>query len=617
MAAKPVQSAPSFNAGATNPMLAHFHYAQAKQAQTAQQWQQVCVLAQACIAAARHDVKLRILALELLAEGLSRTNQTEQALKTLIDLDQLKTNDVVVLGNIGLMLTDLLRYEDAIVYLQRAVNLNPKYAIAYLNLGLALSKNGDNEQAKACYLKAIHIDPHFMQAKHNLGRIFSDEGRIDEAQQIFEEVLKSEPNNLKVQGNVIFMQHSRYPLDMKRIDILLQRFARTVEKNTVMTPKPNSSQLQPHTPLIVGFVSGDLREHPVGFFLESTLAQVNTNAELSDRLTLVAYNNRASQDEYTRRLQTEFDVWHDTENWTDDQLVAQISRDHVDILIDLSGHTDYHRLPVFAKKPAPLQLSWLGYFGSTGLSSIDYVLADPISVPVAEERWFSEKIWRLPHLRYCFSIPSGAPEVSLPPCLNSSVFVLGCYQISTKINDGVLKCWSDILQACPDARLRIQAIDFVRAELKDQFIERIKKANIDIQRVELISKMSRTEYLASYAEVDILLDTFPYPGGTTTAEALWMGVPTLTLAMPSMLGRQGEALMVNAGLPDWVANNEEEYVQKAIAWGNSDTQQRQDLAILRAHLREQVRPSPVFDAKQFAHDFVDAMYGMWQEKYRG
>ncbi len=615
MAVKPVQSAPNFNAGAANPMLAHFHYAQAKQAQIINQWQQVCVHAQACVVAARQDVKLRILAKELLAEGLSRTHQIEQALITLIELNQLKPNDPVVLSNIGLSLTSLHRYEEAISYLQQAVSLQPDYAIAHVNLGLAFSKHGENEQAKSCYFEAIRIDPQFMQPKHNLGRLFMDEGLVDEAQQVFEEVLQYEPNHLKVQGNVIFMQYSRYPLDLQLIKEMTQRFARVIEHGVVLAAQPKPSQLQRHAPLIVGFVSGDLREHPVGFFLESTLTQINANPELSRQLTLVAYSNRSSQDEYQRRLHAQFDVWRDIEGWSDDQFVEQINQDQIDILIDLSGNTDYHRLTAFAKKPAPLQISWLGYFGSTGLASIDYVLADSVSVPEGEERWFSEKIWRLPHLRYCFSTPNHAPDVSPLPSLTQTTMVMGCYQVSSKMNDGVLRCWSDVLKACPNVRLRIQSIDFVRAKLKDLFVERLIKANIDIGRVDLIGNMTRKDYLESYAEVDILLDTFPYPGGTTTAEALWMGVPTLTLALPSMLGRQGEALMMNAGLSNWIARSEEEYVQKAIAWGSVATEQRQELAALRAKLREQVRQSPVFEAKQFATDFVDALYGMWNEKY--
>jgi protein O-GlcNAc transferase len=183
-----------------------------------------------------------------------------------------------------------------------------------------------------------------------------------------------------------------------------------------------------------------------------------------------------------------------------------------------------------------------------------------------------------------------------------------------KINQGVLQCWSRILAACPDARLRIQSKELVNPAIKARFIERLNREGIEIQRVNLVDGTSREEYLASYSEVDILLDTFPFPGGTTTAEALWMGVPTLTLAIPGMLGRQGEALLVNAGLSDWVTYSEDEYVQKAIEWGNLHTSRYSELAQLRAGMREQVRQTPVFNEQQFAHDFVAALFAMWQKK---
>jgi protein O-GlcNAc transferase len=193
----------------------------------------------------------------------------------------------------------------------------------------------------------------------------------------------------------------------------------------------------------------------------------------------------------------------------------------------------------------------------------------------------------------------------------------GCYQNLVKINDQVLKHWATILNACPNARLRVQSRGFGNFETHRHLTERMSQTGLDVTRVEVLEGVDMEQYLASHAEVDILLDTFPFPGGTTTAQALWMGVPTLTLAKAGMLGRQGEALLVNAGLSDWVTHSVDEYVQKAIAWGNAGEQQRQALATLRATLREQVRMSPVFDAKQFACDFVDAMYGMWREKCEG
>lgn len=613
MVSKPVQSAPSFSTGLNGLMSAQLNFIKAKQAAAAGQWAQAGLLAQACVASAPPREKVYFLAKELLADTFVERNLTEQALAVFIELDHLKPNDAVLINNIGLALTYLLRHEDAIRYLQQAVAINPDYAIAHLNLGLAFSGNGDVTQAEKCYSRSLKIDPKLVQAKLNLGSLLIKKGFVDEAQREFEGVLQLEPKNLKALGGVIFAEHSRYPQNMPRQTELVRRYARLIEGDH--TPRMISAIKKPlDSPLRVGMVSGDLRDHPVGYFLESTLSQIKIDPELSNRLTLIAYCNKSSQDEYTQRLRAEFDQWYQVDQMDDDSLVKKIKEDQVDILIDLSGITEHHRLPVFSKRAAPLQISWLGYFASTGLSSIDYVLADHISVPTNEEQWFSEKVWRLPHLRYCFSIPSHAPQVSPSPCINNPQVVFGCYQMLNKFNQSILLCWKRILDACPMARIRIQSKELSNDNVKADFIQRLNDLGLDLQRIDLVGKMSRQDYLASYSEVDILLDTFPYPGGTTTAEALWMGVPTLTLALPTMLGRQGEALMANAGLLDWVVHSEEDYVQKAISWGVADQHQRETLAKLRADMREQVKDSPVFNAKQFAGEFVDALYGMRKAK---
>lgn len=611
MVSKPVQSAPSFNAGLQNPMQAHLYFVQAKQAYAAQQWQQVCVFAQGCLNTARQDQKLQILAKELLAPALIKLDQVEQALAVFVELNQIKPNDPVLNNHIGLTLKHLQRYEEATQYFQKAVDLAPKNIEFYMNLGFSCYGSGDFAQAKASFQMAENLDPRYTEPKFGRALSFQAEGRIDDAMAVYEQVLELEPTYLMALSNMIFLHYCTYPFDIQSQMDYLQRFGAAVGNG--MNPSSNTkSQLQSRSPLRIGFISADLSTHPVGYFLESTMEQLNLDSELSAKLVLVAYANQSIEDETTHRLQSQFDLWRRVDTWSDDSLVEQIKQDKIDILIDLSGHTRGNRLSVFAKKPAPLQVSWLGYFGSTGLPSIDYVLADSICVPQHEESWFKEKVWRLPHLRYCFSVPHAAPEVSMPPCVNNQVIVFACYQMVHKINQGVMQCWMRILEACPTARLRIQSKDLDKIDVKENFISRLKSVGLDLQRIEIIGYMPRIDYFSSYSEVDILLDTFPFPGGTTTAEALWMGVPTLTLSSTGMLGRQGEALMVNAGLPDWVAYSEEEYVQKAIDWGHADLQQRQELATLRAGMRELVKDSPVFNAKQFAGDFVAAMHGMWQ-----
>jgi predicted O-linked N-acetylglucosamine transferase (SPINDLY family) len=361
-------------------------------------------------------------------------------------------------------------------------------------------------------------------------------------------------------------------------------------------------------------VSADLHQHPVGYFLRDVLLALASTAVSSGDLRLLAYANDPTSDELTQSIRPVFEAWHTVDLWTDERLAAQIRSDGVDILVDLSGRTAGNRLPVFAAKPAPLQVSWLGYFASTGLPQMDAILADPVCVPEGEESLYVEQVVRLPHTRLCMSPPVAAPEPSVPPVLNNGFITFGCYQTLPKINAGVLAAWAHILTACPQARLRLQAPQFSDAGQLARFGERLHAAGIDAARVDLLPPVSRAQYLDSYSQVDILLDTFPYPGGTTTAEALWMGVPTLTLAMPGMLGRQGQAMLCNLGLHDWVTHSESDYVAQAVAWGQGGDQVAKRLQSLRQQVRSQAASSPLFDAPRFARDWWAAMQGLWRQK---
>ena len=615
MAHNPVQSAPNFQSNLKNAMPAQLFYLKAKQAYAEKQWQHACAFAQTCISGAQHDEKLRFLAKELMAASLLELGRPDQALQIFLELGKLTPNDALLIYNAGLAQMHLCRYEDAIQSFLRAVELMPENIEFRINLGLAYYKNNDFSQAKDVYIKACELAPKHAKARYGVAGVLEAEGLLSEAMEAYEQVLVLDPSHVQTLSNLIFIHHYLHAFDFEKHNDLLRRFRTAV--GNVKTHRNANQKLKIHSPLRVGFVSADLFDHPVGYFLDSTIEQLNQDSSLRRQLTLVAYANQSKHTEFTQKLRNRFDLWRRVDEWSDETFIEQIKKDQIDILIDLSGHTKGGRLTAFAKKPAPVQVSWIGYWGSTGLSSIDYVLADPVTVPINEEHWFVEKVWRLPSLRYCFSIPTQAPEVSAPPCIQNRFITFGCFQNLVKINDEVLKCWARILQSCSNARLRVQSRGFGNFETQSQLKARMSQAGIDVARVDLLEGVEIDQYLAAYSEVDILLDTFPFPGGTTTAQALWMGVPTLTLAKAGMLGRQGEALMVNAGLSDWVAHSEEEYVQKAIEWGNADAQKHQELAHLRATLREQVRVSPVFDAKQFASDFVAALYGMWREKCEG
>lgn len=448
-----------------------------------------------------------------------------------------------------------------------------------------------------------------MQAHFNLAKWWQDAFDFEEASRAYQATLALAPHHADALANLIFVQHYRYPPDEAAHQALLRRCAPLYPAAPEWPRRPAQAPT-----LRVGLVSADLHQHPVGYFLRDVLLALASTAVASGELRLLAYANDTTSDELTSCIRPVFEAWHTVDLWTDERLAAQIRSDGVDILVDLSGRTAGNRLPVFAAKPAPVQVSWLGYFASTGLPQMDAILADPVCVPEGEESLYVEQVVRLPHTRLCMSPPVAAPEPSAPPLLRNGFITFGCYQTLPKINAGVLAAWAHILAACPQARLRLQAPQFSDAGQLSRFGERLHAAGIDAARVDLLPPVSRAQYLDSYSQVDILLDTFPYPGGTTTAEALWMGVPTLTLAMPGMLGRQGQALLSNLGLHDWVTHSEAEYMAQAVAWGQGGGLVAERLQSLRQQVRTQAASSPLFDAPRFARDWWAAMQDLWRQK---
>ena len=291
-------------------------------------------------------------------------------------------------------------------------------------------------------------------------------------------------------------------------------------------------------------------------------------------------------------------------------MAEKVRTDKVDILVDMNGHTEGNLLSAFALKPAPVQVSWLGYWASSGVQQIDYILADETSLPVSDQAYFTETVHYLPHTRLCFTAPACKVPVGPLPALRHGFVTFGCFQALTKISERTLTLWGNILRAVPNSRLRLAVNQLNDAALQLRFLQRLAGYGIDQTRVTVVGPVPREQYLASYNEVDFVLDTFPYTGGTTTCEALWMGVPTLTLNGKSMIARQGTAMLTCVGLGTWIALDEADYVVKAVAHA-ADVE---GLAKLRTTLRERALASTLFDAAQFARNLEHAFSEMWRQK---
>lgn len=506
-----------------------------------------------------------------LSRAFQALQQNDDALACLFKAIELNPGDSIAYNNIGAHLLREKQHQRAVTHLQKSISLNSANDSAWANLGLSCMHRGNYKDAIGYIKKAIAINP--SQAHYN-NLLFC----------------------LCFERDAFL---SNYLDEAHCLDILLTEKATPFQQWPVTT--------LPTSPLRVGLVSGDFKAHPVGYFLESIITQLNTA-----NIALIAYSTHSHEDALTARLKPYFHQWFTIYALNDKQTAQQIHADNIHILIDLSGYTSGNRLPVFTWRPAPVQISWLGYFASTGLQCMDYFLADPISAPKSVSSQFTEKVWHLPHTRLCFTPPAAdiAQELTSLPANKNGFITFGCFQNLDKLSDSIMMLWGEILENCPNSKLMLKNMALKDTEAKQTLISRFETLNIPIERVILEEGSSRELYLAAYGNVDFMLDTFPFPGGTTTCEALWMGVPTLTLTGNTLLERQGMAILNCVGLTDWIANDGTDYIQKAIYFANNTHL----LCQIRANLRQTMATSPLVDAAQFALDFEQALLAMWKEK---
>ncbi len=509
--------------------------------------------------------------------------------------------------NLGIALQSQGKWAAALQSYERLVALRPQAPEPLCLLGSAHAALGDDVHAEECFRQALRGSPDHAPAHAHLAGVLFDRGDVDAALRGFEQAVALDPDFIEARSNQLFL------LSFTASPQHYLQAARDYGRRVTARARPWSDWLTPSLPgspprrvLRLGLVSGDLRAHPVGFFIERVLQHLDRRL-----VDVVAFPTAAHNDEVTARLKTNLAAWQPLTGMDDETAARRIRAQSIDVLIDLAGHTAHNRLPVFAWRPAPLQLTWLGYFASTGVPAIDWLLADEAGVPAAIAEHFSEAVWHLPQTRLCFSEPGspGAHRVSVPPALTRGHITFGCNQNLAKINDDVLSVWRALLDQLPTARLRLQNKQTGAVAQRQRIVDRVTAAGIDPARLVLVPPAARPEYLDGHREIDLLLDTFPFTGGTTTCEALWMGVPTVTLAGSTMLARQGAGLMSAAGLADWIAVDRQDYVRLAL----SRARDLDALAQLRTVLRAQVLASPLFDSRRFAAQWTQVVLDIWQQ----
>ena len=542
---------------------------------------------------------------------------------------RLNPNDVSALLNLGYAAQSQGQIQAALNYYQQAMTLAPEHAEAYNNAAALHFAEADYAQALDLLQQAVRLDPGYAEAHNNLGNTLRAQGHLSAAIEAYRIAADLQPDHPGVSNNLgnalidcgdldqglaalarASVPEKHYPVALSNwlmalnyqpritLEALHQahtRFGPCFGTVSGTPPKCKHSKL-----LRIGFVSPDFRQHPVAHLIEPVLATIG-----HDEFEVFCYSDVNKPDQVTARLQAYGHVWREIHGKSDAAVADLVRRDSICILIDLAGHTAQARPSLFAQRAAPVQVSWLGYFSTTGLAAMDYFIGDAICTPLAWQAYFTEKLVLMPHTRFCYRPPNDAPAVAPTPSASGKPFTFGCFNSLAKLNSEVLALWSEILRALPDSRLILRARFLDDPDTHQTMVARWHAAGAPLERIQMYGQVPHAQLLAAYADIDLALDPFPFGGGMTTLEALWMGVPVLTLLGDRPAGRQSASFMRTLNLPNFVAGNRAEYVHRAI-----EISADPGLALIRENLRQRMQVSALCDAQGFTQEFKKLLHSI-------
>jgi len=559
----------------------------------------------AALAAHREAVRLGPASATLhsnLGIALTEAGRADEAIEALSQAIRLRTGYAEAHNNLGNAFRSKGRNREAIAAYRRALQLMPDSAEAYCNMGGVLRAEGRVDEAFACQVKAIELMPDCAEAYGGLGGVLADQGRLDPAIKAFRTAIRLDPNAPSRYSPLLYTLHFHEGYDTRQIQAehlqWSQRFADPLSAGAA----PHDNDRLPGRRLRLGYVSPDFRRHPVGRFVVPLLEH-HDHAQFE----VFCYSGVRRPDDLTERLRRSADHWCEAIGSSDDAFAERIRQDRIDVLVDLTMHMTDSRLLAFARRPAPVQVTWLAYVGTTGLKAIDYRLSDPYLDPVGPAPAgdeYAEETYRLLRCYWCYEPTDPTPDVGPLPALAAGHVTFGCFNNFCKVTTPTLQLWATLLQSVPRSRLLLHG----NPGTYQQDVRRMfAQAGITADRLEFVGFQPVTEYLRQYHRVDIALDPFPYGGGTTTCDSLWMGVPVVTLAGRTAVGRSGVSLLSNLGLPELIAATPEQYVSIAAALAGDLS----SLARLRATLRPRMQASVLMDGAGFAADMEAALRDMW------
>jgi len=503
-------------------------------------------------------------------------------------------------NNRGNVLGELGRLDKAERSLRQAIRLRPDYAEAHGNLGIVLRGLRRLSEAERSASRALALKPDYAEAHNDLGVALFGLGRVHEAERSYREALSLNPALAVAQGNLAYLLNCVSGRSAAEIYAEHREFARRFCPPA--ESRPHRNLRDPERRLRVGYVSADLRHHSVAFFIEPVLASHD-----HEGFEIFCYSNSPHSDAVTARLKSLADHWREVFALSDEALSNLLRDDGIDILVDLSGFSESNRLKVFARKPAPVQATWLGYLNTTGLDTMDYRITDQNASPEGLfDACHSERLVRLPDSQWCYRPPDESPEVAPPPSAKTGQITFAVFSNPAKICAEAMELWSRLLLRVAGARLLVIANGL--GSIPEDFAARFVQSGIGKDRLRVLGSRPFREYLAMHGQADLMLDTFPFTGGTTTCHALWMGVPVVSLAGDTATSRGGASLLGAIGLGELVAQTPDQYLELASSLAGDPAR----LAALRAGLRGRMLASPLMDAQRFTRNLESAYRSMWR-----
>ena len=548
----------------------------------------------------------------------------------------------ITLGNLadahhhlGLALHETGRHIEGIESIRRAIALDDGLAEAHYSLGCVLKTIGKWDEAESALRSAIELRPDYAEAWNNLGYLRFDQGRLEEAIECHQTALKHEPNHAGAHGNLgrdywsmgmagEAVAQWRKAVELKPEDwefgsalAQVMNYDPGIDRETIFrthvawgkkhaepltaSAMPLRNNRDPRRRLRVAYLSADLREHPVGFFIAPILANLNRR-----EFEVICYASNPASGPFSARLQSMADGWREVTLDSNEAVAELIRRAQIDILVDLAGHTGHNRLMVTARRAAPVQVSHFGYPNTTGMTAMDYRISDAFADPTGAERFYTETLVRLPGIAWCYDPTlTPFPDEGPAPVESNGYISFGSLNNPAKLNDRVLSLWGAILRERPDARLIMATVGPAENRVRRVLV----KTGARAEQIELVGKLGRYEYLALHNRIDICLDPFPYNGAVTTCDALWMGVPVVTREGDSYVSRQGVAVLRAVKLDELIAGSPERYKQIALELAEDVTQ----LGRLRQELRGRLKASPVMSFKTYAEDLGRAYRRIWRD----